>query len=76
MRSKIPITISDENYKKLLLSEEETKSLKVRELRCPKCGFLIQKVYSDATGHISVKCTKCRQISIINVAYFKKLKRK
>ena len=58
--------------RKLLQSRIEADELSQREIRCPHCGYLIQKVFSDATGHLSIKCQKCKNVSILNLAYFRK----
>jgi len=59
---------------RLLLSRMEAESLKERDILCPTCGFRIQRVFSDATGHLSVKCQKCKNIHILNLAYFRKVR--
>ena len=61
---------------KVKLSEEESEGLILRELRCPHCNFLIDTLYSDASGHRRTKCPKCKQITIMNMAYFRRVKRK
>lgn len=61
---------------RLLLSRMEVETLMERDILCPICGFRIQRVYSDATGHLSVKCQKCKNINIINIAYFRKICRR
>ena len=48
--------VAPEIQKRLLLSRVEAESLKERGILCPTCGFRIQRVFSDATGHLSVKC--------------------
>ena len=50
--------VAPEIQKRLLLSRVEAESLKERDILCPTCGFRIQRVFSDATGHLSVKCQK------------------
>ena len=52
-----------------------TESLKERDILCPTCGFKIQRVFSDATGHLSVKCQKCKNVHILNLAYFRRIRR-
>lgn len=52
--------VAPEIQKRLLLSRVEAESLKERDILCPTCGFRIQRVFSDATGHLSVKCQKCK----------------
>ncbi|MDC0797258.1 hypothetical protein POG08_16190, partial [Coprococcus comes] len=64
-----------EIQKRLLLSRVEAESLKERDILCPTCGFRIQRVFSDATGHLSVKCQKCKNVHILNLAYFRRIRR-
>jgi phage FluMu protein Com len=63
------------NNRKLLLSRMEAEDLQERDLLCPLCGFRIQTLYSDASGHLRVKCPKCKGIHILNLAYFRRIKR-
>lgn len=63
--------VEPEIQKRLLLSRVEAESLKERDILCPTCGFRIQRVFSDATGHLSVKCQKCKNVHILNLAYFR-----
>lgn len=63
------------NNKKLLLSRMEAEDLQERDLLCPVCGFRIQTLYSDVSGHLRVKCPKCKGIHILNLAYFRRIKR-
>ena len=44
--------VEPEIQKRLLLSRVEAESLKERDILCPTCGFRIQRVFSDATGHL------------------------
>lgn len=46
------------NNRKLLLSRMEAEDLQERDLLCPVCGFRIQTLYSDASGHLRVKCPR------------------
>lgn len=57
--------VAPEIQKRLLLSRVEAESLKERDILCPTCGFRIQRVFSDATGHLSVKCQKCKNVHIL-----------
>ena len=66
---------SPANSRKLLLSRIEAETLQERDLLCPVCGFRIQTLYSDISGHLRVKCPKCKGIHILNLAYFRKIKR-
>ena len=56
------------------LCEEEAADLTLREIRCPRCNFVIDKVFSDATGHFLSKCPKCKAQYIMNFAYFRRQK--
>ena len=67
--------ISQVIMKKLILSKQEVASLEVRDLRCPYCSFLVDRIYSDATGHKESKCPKCKRVTVYNMAYFRKVKR-
>ena len=63
--------VAPEIEKRLLLSRVEAESLKKSVIfSAPTCGFRIQRVFSDATGHLSVKCQKCKNVHILNLAYF------
>ena len=66
---------SPANSRKLLLSRIEAETLQERDLLCPVCGFRIQTLYSDISGHLRVECPKCKGIHILNLAYFRKIKR-
>lgn len=70
---RIPTPVKPDVEQRLLLSRMEVESLKERDILCPICGYRIQRVYSDATGHLSVKCQKCKNINILNLAYFRKM---
>ena len=68
-------TVTPEVQKRLLLSRVEAETLKERDILCPTCGYRIQRVFSDATGHLSVKCQKCKRVLVQNLAYLRKIKR-
>lgn len=63
--------MNEEIFEKLEMSETEVTELILRDLRCPNCQFLIDKIYSDIQGHMQVKCPKCKNAYIMNVAYFR-----
>lgn len=69
------VRMAPEVQKRLLQSRIEAETLKERDLLCPVCGYRIQRIYSDAVGHLSVKCQKCKSINILNLAYFRRVKR-
>ena len=58
----------------LMQSRIEADSLNERDIVCPACGFRVQQVFSDAIGHLKIKCPKCKGIFILNLAYFRKVK--
>ena len=68
--------VAPEIQKRLLLSRVEAESLKERDILCPTCGFRIQRVFSDATGHLSVKCQKCKFNELIDTAMFRTIKKR
>ena len=47
---------SREVLERIALSRQEVEGLEKRDLKCPICGFRIEGVYSDRTGHAEVKC--------------------
>lgn len=61
---------SPEIEEKLNKSEQEAKGLELRNIKCPTCQFVVGKVFSDAKGHIRIKCPKCKCDRIINLLYF------
>ena len=63
--------ITPEQQYKLDLSKQETEDLAIRDLRCPNCHFLINRVYGDICGHLEFKCPKCKEKYIINFSYFR-----
>ena len=60
--------------RRLDLSVSESENLSLREIRCPRCNYLIIKVYSDSIGHIRPKCPKCKAEDTLNLAYFRRQK--
>lgn len=67
--------VSKKDKNNLFLSLTESKKLNQRDIRCPYCDFKIQSVFEDARGHLSVRCNKCKRILVINLEYFKRIKR-
>ncbi len=63
--------MNDEVFQKLESSKRETVTLTKRDLLCPNCHFRIDTVFSDIQGHIQVKCKKCKNEYIMNLAYFR-----
>ena len=59
-----------------LLAKQWSKKNKIKPTEVSiGCGFRIQRVFSDATGHLSVKCQKCKNVHILNLAYFRRIRR-
>ena len=63
-----------EDLRLLRISSQEADPLSERVLRCPLCKFKLQTVFSDATGHMRIKCPKCKHDFILNIAYFRTMK--
>lgn len=61
---------------KLRLSADEVEDLTERDVRCPYCGFLVTRVFPDAAGHLGVSCRKCKRQMVLNLAYFRRRKRR
>ena len=68
-------TPSPEVLRLLELSWAEVEEMEKRDLKCPICGFRIQGVYADRTGHVEIKCRKCKYEGPVNLAYFRRQKR-
>ena len=66
---------SEEVLRKIELSMQEAEKMEKRDLNCPICGFRIQGLYADRTGHAEVKCRKCKFEGPLNLAYFRRQKR-
>lgn len=63
--------LTPEKRQRLSMSFEECNNLTERDLKCPHCGSLIQGVFSDAVGHLRIKCNKCKANMVLNLAYFR-----
>ncbi len=61
---------------KLRLSKTETEGLSLRDIRCPYCGFLVDRVFSDVTGHKMIHCRKCKTEYPVNLGYFRRANRR
>lgn len=56
-------------------SLNESLDLTERELHCPYCGWYINTLYSDCSGHFKAKCHNCKAITVFNLSYFRRHKR-
>ena len=61
---------------KLSNSRLETQNLTLRDITCPYCGFLVERVFSDITGHKMIYCKKCKEQYPVNLGYFRCMKRR
>lgn len=67
------IVLTAEKTEKLARSAREADGLALRDIRCPYCGFVITRVFSDVQGHYLAKCRKCKRQTVLNFAYFRSL---
>ncbi len=68
--------VSEETRRKAELSRKEAENLIERELKCPECGYKAGTVFSDCTGHLTIRCRKCKTVSVLNLAYFRRHRRR
>ena len=64
--------LTPEIQAKLNCSAVEAEGLSLRDVRCPHCGYVIARVYSDMRGHYLARCRKCKREQPINLAYFRR----
>ena len=75
-KANAPHKLSPDVLHKLSVSRRESAALTLREIHCPYCGFLVEKVFSDAAGHKMVYCRKCKTEYPINLGCFRRMKPK
>lgn len=64
--------ISAEIQKRAELSQRQVAEMVNRALRCPHCNFVMGYAYdNNHSGHIALKCPKCKNISTLNLGLFK-----
>lgn len=67
--------ISEERAEKIAKSFQECEYLSERSISCPHCQkSIIAVVFSDSVGHQRYKCQKCKSETVINLAYFRRVK--
>ena len=66
---------TEEARRRAELSRREAKEYVERILKCPECGYMVGMAYSDSLGHLKIKCQKCKTVSVLNLAYFRRQKR-
>ena len=67
---------NEEIRMKAELSRKEAESLIERDLKYPECGYKAGTVFSDCTGHLTIRCRKCKTVSVLNLAYFRRHRRR
>ena len=55
-KANAPRKLSPDVSRRLSDSRRESAALTLREIHCPFCSFLVEKVFSDAAGHKMVYC--------------------
>lgn len=75
-KSSAPRKLSPDVSRRLSDSRRESAALTLREIHCPFCSFLVEKVFSDAAGHKMVYCRKCKSEYPINLGCFRRMKAK
>ena len=68
--------LSPDVSRRLSDSRRQSAALTLREIHCPFCSFLVEKVFSDAAGHKMVYCRKCKSEYPINLGCFRRMKAK
>lgn len=66
--------MSPEMQAKIRRSLVESADLSERELHCPHCNHYIATLFSDASGHFKAKCGNCKNITIYNFGYFRRIR--
>lgn len=61
---------SEEIREKVEQSTKENEAMRKRTVRCPFCMVPLFYACTDTAGHFTVKCTRCRQISCIDLGRF------
>lgn len=73
-KSSAPRKLSPDVSRRLSDSRRQSAALTLREIHCPFCSFLVEKVFSDAAGHKMVYCRKCKSEYPINLGCFRRMK--
>ena len=64
--------ISAEIQRRAELSRRQVADMVDREIRCPHCNYVMAHAYDNLhSGHITLKCAKCKNISALNLGLFK-----
>ena len=73
-KASAPRKLSPDVSRRLSDSRRQSAALTLREIHCPFCSFLVEKVFSDAAGHKMVYCRKCKVEYPMNLGYFRRMK--
>ena len=73
-KASAPRKLSPDVSRRLSDSRRESAALTLREIHCPFCSFLVEKVFSDVAGHKMVYCRKCKVEYPMNLGYFRRMK--
>ena len=68
------VTADPDVEDKLGQSKAAAESLKIRTIKCPKCGFYLLDVYGHDHYLIRVKCRKCKFNDTIDTALFRTIR--
>lgn len=60
---------------KLELSRQAAENVRTREMRCPRCGFLVQIIPVTQKEVVFVKCQKCKFEAPLSPVHFRRMKR-
>ena len=64
--------VSEEIKRRAELSKAQVEDMVDRAIRCPHCNFIMAFACDDLhNGHIRLKCSKCKNISALNLSLFK-----
>ena len=61
---------------RLAQSRAGAEKLELREIKCPNCGFYLLDVYGRDHHYTQVKCRKCKLEEPLNLAYFRRIKKR
>ena len=66
---------SPEILEKLELSRQAAEKDETREMRCPRCGFLVQIISVSQKEVVYIKCQKCTFAAPLSPVHFRRMKR-
>jgi DNA-directed RNA polymerase subunit RPC12/RpoP len=66
------LQMTPEMLAKIRGAKDAVQGQESKDIRCPRCGRLLAKKYSDARGHIQGKCDKCGSEFVIDLVSWRK----